>query len=44
MNLHYGGEQVDRSRWPNLAAWVERVHARPSFKAAIEEEAGGLPR
>lgn len=23
---------------PKLAAWVERVHARPSFQALIEEE------
>lgn len=22
---------------PNLAAWVERIHARPAFKAALEK-------
>jgi len=32
--------EVDASRWPKLAAYVERVHARPSFKALIEEDRG----
>ena len=34
----YGGGAVDASRWPNLAAWVERVHGRPSFKALMEKD------
>lgn len=38
VNLAHAGEGVDRSRWPRLAAYVERIHARPSFKALIEEE------
>ena len=33
-----GKGQVDAERWPNLAAYVERAHTRPSFKAIIEEE------
>ena len=33
-----GKGQVDSDRWPGLAAYVERVSARPSFKAIIEEE------
>jgi glutathione S-transferase len=44
VNLMHGGEGVDAGRWPNLAAYVERIHARPSFKALIEEERGSLPR
>ena len=44
VNLIHGGERVDAARWPNLAAYVERVHSRPSFKALIEEERGNLPR
>ena len=38
MNLAHAGEGVDAGRWPKLAAYVERIHARPSFKACIEEE------
>jgi len=32
--------KVDAARWPKLAAYVERVHARPSFKKLMEEDAG----
>lgn len=33
-----GGEGVDAGRWPGLAGWVERVMARPSLKAILDEE------
>jgi glutathione S-transferase len=36
--LHHGGESLDASRWPRLAAYAERIHGRPSFKGCIEEE------
>ncbi len=38
VNFMHAGESVDASRWPRLAAYIERIHARPSFKALIEEE------
>lgn len=38
VNLHHAGESVDASRYPKLAAFVQRIAARPSFKALIEEE------
>ena len=38
VQLRHCGLPVDRKRWPKLAAYVERMHARPSFKALIEEE------
>ena len=38
VNFMHGGESVNAKRWPRLAAYVERIHARPSFKALIEEE------
>lgn len=38
VNLEHAGETVDAARWPQLAAYGQRHHARPSFKAAIEEE------
>jgi len=38
VNFAHGGEQVDAGRWPQLAAYVERIHARPSFKGIIEQE------
>jgi glutathione S-transferase len=43
VNFQHGGERVDAKRWPRLAAWIERIHARPSFKALIEEEKAALP-
>ncbi len=42
VNWAHGGERVDPKRWPKLAAYVDRVHARPSFKPLIEEERKGL--
>jgi glutathione S-transferase len=38
VNLGHAGEAVDAKRWPRLAAYLQRVHSRPSFKALIEEE------
>jgi len=38
VNFGHAGESVDGKRWPRLAAYQQRVHARPSFKALIEEE------
>ncbi|HEX4304106.1 MAG TPA: glutathione S-transferase family protein [Rhizomicrobium sp.] len=38
VNFHHAGETIDASRWPKLAAYIARIHARPSFKAMIDEE------
>jgi glutathione S-transferase len=38
VNFAHCGEKVDAARWPRLAAYVKRVHERPSFKSKIEEE------
>lgn len=38
VNFGHAGEKVDAGRWPKLAAYVERIHSRPSFKALIEED------
>jgi glutathione S-transferase len=38
VNFFHGQGEIDAERWPKLAAYVERVHARPSFKGLIEEE------
>lgn len=42
LNLRHGGEEVDGSRWPRLAAYVSRIHARPSFAAIIDTERQAL--
>jgi glutathione S-transferase len=42
VNLAHAGESVDAGRWPKLAAYVGRIHARPSFKALIEQEKAQL--
>ncbi len=41
-NYSYGEGTVDTGRWPRLAAWLERVHTRPSFKAVIEQDLAGI--
>src|SRR5215475_9574875 len=38
VQLRHCGLPVDRKRWPKLAAYIERMHARPSFRALIDEE------
>ena len=38
-NFRLAGEKVDGARWPKLAAWAERTHARPSFAKLIEQGA-----
>lgn len=38
VNYGYAGERIDASRFPKLAAFVERVHARPSFKSVVADE------
>ncbi|MEN8181131.1 MAG: glutathione S-transferase family protein [Myxococcota bacterium] len=42
VNWQHGGERIDAKRWPRFAAYIDRVHARPSFKACIEEEKAQL--
>ena len=44
VNLGHAGVTVDAARWPKLAAYVDRIHSRPSFKPLIEEERAGLPK
>jgi glutathione S-transferase len=38
VNFEHAGETLDAARWPNLARYVASIHARPSFKALIDEE------
>jgi glutathione S-transferase len=38
VNFAHAGEAVDGGRWADLAAYIARIHARPSFKALIDEE------
>ncbi len=38
VNLHQAGYRTDAKRWPKLAAYVERMHARASFKTLIAED------
>jgi glutathione S-transferase len=38
VNLRHAGFPPDAKKFPKLAAFVERMHARPSFKQCIEEE------
>jgi glutathione S-transferase len=38
VNLAHANFTVDKAKWPNLAAYVERMMARPSFSGLIAEE------
>ena len=38
VNLRHAGFPPDAAKFPKLARFVERMHARPSFKACIDEE------
>jgi glutathione S-transferase len=42
VNWAHAGETIDARRWPKLAAYIDRILARPSFKAVIEEEQAQL--
>ena len=35
VNFELAGETIDTARWPKLAAYVKRIHARPSFQRDI---------
>lgn len=37
-NWAHAGERIDAAKYPRMAAYVERLHARPSFKTLIEQE------
>jgi glutathione S-transferase len=38
VNYQLAGGSVDAKRWPKLAAYLEGIHHRPSFKAVIDKE------
>jgi len=38
VNMMHAGYKVPADKWPKLAAFIDNVHARPSFKPLIEEE------
>jgi glutathione S-transferase len=44
VNYQHGGGTIDRSKYPRLASYVERLHGRPSFKGFIAEEQGMLAK
>src|SRR5271168_1751356 len=38
VNFQFAGCSVDEKRWPKLAAYIQRIHQRPSFKAIVDKE------
>jgi glutathione S-transferase len=44
VNFNHAGETLDAKRWPKFAAYIRRIHERPSFKALIEEESPLMKR
>jgi glutathione S-transferase len=39
INIGYVSDQLTAARWPAVAAWIDRVKARPSVAAALAQEA-----
>ena len=44
VNMVHSGEAIDHKRWPKFGAYIDRIHARPSFKALIDEETPMITR
>ena len=44
VNFHHAGARIDAARWPALAAWVDRMLARPSFADCIAAERRFIPQ
>lgn len=44
INIGYCSDVLDAARWPNVAAWMEQVKARPSIADAMAQEAEGIAR
>jgi glutathione S-transferase len=44
VNFEHAGERIDANRWPELARYIAEMHARPSFKACIDQERRFLER
>ncbi|HEX2594366.1 MAG TPA: glutathione S-transferase family protein [Rhizomicrobium sp.] len=44
VNFVHAGEALDTGRWPELAKYIASIHARPSFKALIDEESPMIQR
>ena len=42
VNYKLGKGEIDAKRWPRVAAYVERLHTRPSFKGLIEEDRAAI--
>lgn len=40
VNMSLGGEKIDGQRWPEAAAYVDRILSRPSFAELSEKEHG----
>lgn len=44
VNFAHAGEVPSDARWPRLAAYIARIHARPSFAALLSEEHSVIAR
>jgi glutathione S-transferase len=36
VNFAIAGEKLDAKRWPHVAAYVQKIHGRPSYKPIVE--------
>jgi glutathione S-transferase len=44
VNYSYGNESIDATRWPNAAAYVQRLHNRASIAPMIEQESAFIQK
>src|SRR5690606_27229447 len=43
LNMRFAGGSIDADKWPRLAAYAERILARPSFAQCIADESRLFP-
>ncbi len=44
VNFSYGNESIDPQRWPNSAAYVKRLHERPTIAPMIAQESAFIQK
>jgi glutathione S-transferase len=44
VNFAHADEKIDAGRWPKLAAYIARLHGRPSFTGVLEGESKFIQR
>jgi len=41
VNMAIAGETVDPQRWPEMAAYIDRIHSLPCYAPIVESDLSG---